>query len=161
RLAVFMGGSTLEAAEVVCGEVPERPEETLSCLGVLVDQSLVQQEMLEGEPRYQLLMTLQAFGVERLHEQREDELIPPPHALYFLGLGERGAAGMATQKQRLWVDPLAREHDNLRAALRWTLDVGEILLGLRLGGALGRFWDIRSFLSEGRDWLDCLLAYVP
>jgi predicted ATPase/transcriptional regulator with XRE-family HTH domain len=162
RLSIFAGGGTLEAVETVCGEPGSGSGASLLArLASLVDQSLVRQVEQEGESRYRLLMTLQAFGSQRLAQSGESGGVRRMHALYFLDLAVRAERGLESQQQLAWVDRLAREHDNLRAALQWTLDVGEILFGLRLAGALWRFWDIRSFLSEGLDWLDRLLARAP
>jgi len=158
HLSVFAGGASLEAIAAVCGESSKDHDVLLARLASLVDQSLVRQEAQRDEPRYQLLMTLQAFGVMRLLEHGEYDLVRRRHALYFLHLAEQAEGGLSGGQQRTWVDRLGREHDNLRAALQWALDADEPLLGLRLAGALWRFWDIRSFLSEGRDWLDRLLA---
>jgi len=161
HVSAFAGGASLEAIEAVCGEGGEGRDALLARLASLVDQSLVRQEELGGEPRYRLLMTLQAFGVERLRERWEHDHARLRHALFFLDLAERAERELAGGRQGAWLDRLGREHDNLRAALQWSLDAGEPLIGLRLAGALWRFWDIRSFLSEGREWLDRLLAHAP
>jgi predicted ATPase/class 3 adenylate cyclase len=161
RLAVFVGGCTLEAAEAVCA-APEGAEplgiDLLDGLGALVEQSLVQQREEGGEPRFGMLHVIREFALERLEESGEAEALRRAHAACLLGVYEAGEAGLIGPDHGAWFARLERERDNLRAALSWARDRGQAEIGLRLGAALWRFWYQRGPLSEGRAWLDDLLA---
>jgi predicted ATPase/class 3 adenylate cyclase len=163
RLGVFVGGSTLEATEVVCGApkgAPPLGSEVLDGLGTLLDHSLLwQREETDGTARFGMLHVIREYALERLEASGEAEALGRAHLMYFVALAEeveprllRGAQlpeGLAR---------LEREHDNLRAALTWTRQQGEVTLGLRLAGALSRFWLLRGHLREGREWLDGILG---
>jgi predicted ATPase/DNA-binding CsgD family transcriptional regulator len=177
RLAVFAGGWTLEAAEAVCagdGTGALRGIEAGEVVGLLlelVDKSLVVAEDREGEARYRFLETIRQYGLERLEASGEAAEIRRRHAEYFVTLAERAEPELSGPGQAVWLDRLEREHDNLRATLGRLSrpDPGEVARGgsragaeaqarLRLGGALGRFWDLRGYLAEGRAWLAALLG---
>lgn len=150
RLAVFAGGCTLEAAEAVgavAGDI-----NVLDGIESLVDNSLLAQSNVKGEPRFYMLETLREYALGRLHERGEAEVIRRQHACFFLELAEEAEPHMYSAEQLAWLHRLAPEHDNIRVALAWALD-HEIEVGLRLAGSLGRFWHFHSHHSEGRDWL--------
>ena len=76
------------------------------------------------------------------------------HAMHFLAVAQAAEPELQQAEQATWFNRLEREHDNLRAAVRWLLESNDAELALRLAGALGRFWEVRGFLSEGQHWLD-------
>ncbi len=159
RLAVFGGGWTLEAAAAVCNVDGDLPFDMLEGLAALVDQSLLWQvEQLDSEPRFTMLETIREYAMERLIASGEAEWLRRWHAQYYLALAERAEPELRGPQQLIWLDRLEAEHDNLRAALGWLLDVGEAAAGLRLAGSLWRFWHGRGYLSEGRVWLEGVLA---
>lgn len=159
QLSVFAGGWTLEAAEAICAGEGIEEYEVLDLLSRLVDKSLVvAEEGADGEVRYRLLETLRQYGHERLLASGEASGTPQKHAAFCLALVEKADSELQGPQQASWLDRLSTEHDNLRAALRWSVESGEADAGLRLGGALWRFWEIRGYLSEGRQWLMELLA---
>jgi len=80
------------------------------------------------------------------------------HADYYLSFAEQTAQEFKGRDQVEWVERLERENDNLRAGLEWAVETREAALGLRLAGALWRFWYARGYLSEGREWLARLFA---
>jgi tetratricopeptide (TPR) repeat protein len=162
RLAVFAGGWTLEAAEAVCAVAGGGPaaEEVLDLLGRLVGHSLVLVEDAAGVARYQLLETVRQYGAERLAESGEQVDAERRHAAYYVALAEEAEARLTGAEQTAWLAQLEREHDNLRAVLRRTHERGEQEVGLRVAGAVWRFWDVRGYVSEGRNWLEGLLAGV-
>jgi tetratricopeptide (TPR) repeat protein len=82
------------------------------------------------------------------------------HAAYYLTLVEAAEQGLTGRDQRVWLDLLDREHDNLRAALGWACETGEIEVGMSLAGRLWRFWERRGHLREGLAWLEELLAHA-
>ena len=158
RLSVFAGGSTLEAAEAACGGEDLEKDEILEPLSHLVDKSLVVMEERGGEARYRLLETVRQYGREKLRESGEAEAVRRHHANFFLALAEDVEPKINGGERNLWLERLEREHDNLRAALRWAADTAEAEMGLRLGGALFWFWFHRGYWSEGRRWLEGALA---
>jgi predicted ATPase/class 3 adenylate cyclase len=158
RLAVFAGGRTLEAIETICDAEGDLPIEVLEGVSVLVDESLLRQEERGGEPRLYMLETIHEYAREKLEESGEAKELARRHAEYFLGLAEMAEPALRWSKQRAWLERLELEHDNLRKALSWSLGVDEVELGLRLAGALEPFWTTRGYYSEGRRWLEAVLA---
>jgi predicted ATPase/DNA-binding CsgD family transcriptional regulator/DNA-binding XRE family transcriptional regulator len=132
----------------------------LDGLASLVDKSLIQlgpQPAAVGvpsEPRYGVLETIQEFGREQLAASGEDAATRCRAAAYFLALAERAEPHLSGPEQQAWLDRLEADHDNLRAALAWTVDAGEAETGLRLATALAHFWYVRGHPSEGREWLE-------
>jgi tetratricopeptide (TPR) repeat protein len=161
RLSVFVGGCTLEAAETVCA-APEGAEplsiDLLDGLGALVDQSLVDQREEGGEPRLSMLHVVREFALEQLEQSDEALAVHQAHAAYFQALGAEAEPHVWGSGQAEWVRRLEREHDNLRAALGWLRDRGEVESAVRLAVAIGNFWYIRSHYEEGARWVESLLA---
>jgi predicted ATPase/class 3 adenylate cyclase len=157
RLATFVGGWTMEAAEAVANPDGELGVDSLDALGSLVDESLVRKGTDAGDLRFGMLETIREFGMDVLEEAGEADHARGRHASYFLAMAE-AAEPELTGRDQGWLDRLEREHDNLRAALRWSIDTGEADTGLRMAGALWRFWQVRGHLAEGRQWTDELLA---
>jgi predicted ATPase/transcriptional regulator with XRE-family HTH domain len=162
RLAVFVGGWTLEAAEAV-GEA--RGETTLGVLegmASLADKSLLREaDGSGGEPRYLMLETVREFGVERLTNSGEEGAVRAAHADYALALAERIALILRGSQARARFAGLEREHGNLRAALAWFEVRGEGQALLRLTAALGYFWTVSGHWSEGITWQERALAADP
>jgi predicted ATPase/transcriptional regulator with XRE-family HTH domain len=116
------------------------------------------------EPAFAMLETVREYAQEQLAAQGELEAARRAHAHYFLTLAERAKPQLVGRAQRVWFFRLEREHDNLRAALRWLFDQdtpAEREVGLRLAGALAEFWLRRGYNMEGRRWLEEALARVP
>ena len=149
RLAVFVGGCTLEDAEVVGGPAAELGQDVLDGLGSLVDQSLLRLEESAGEPRYRMLEPIRDFALERLEATGQAEAIRDRHAMRFLGIAETAAPHLTTALQRQWLDRLEDDLDNLRAALDHAMAAGETETALRFVAAVWRFWQIRGYLLEG------------
>jgi len=170
RIAVFVGGCTLEAAEAVTTlNVPTaRPEpaeefersNVLDGLASLVDKSLLQcTEVLDSEPHFTMLETIREYALERLEAIGEADAIRQQHAAYYLALAEAAEPKLHGEEQQIWLRRLETEQANLRAALTWSqTSVSEAALGLRLAGALGWFWLMRGYLGEGQGWLAGILA---
>jgi predicted ATPase/Tfp pilus assembly protein PilF len=159
RLAVFSGGRTLEAIDAICDAEGDPPVDTFEGVSSLLDKSLLRQEEgTKGEPRFVMLDTVHEFAREKLEQSAEAEKIKRAHAQYFITLAEAAHPQLRGANQLEWLDRLEVEHDNMRAALTWTLERKEAELALRLGGALWWFWWMRGHLSEGRRWLEEALA---
>jgi predicted ATPase/DNA-binding XRE family transcriptional regulator len=157
RLAVFGGDFSLEAAEAICG--PEA--DILGALATLVDNSLLvprAEDQAYDEPRFVMLATIREYAAERLGEDGEEEEVRRAHALYYLALAEATQPENLVDTQReWWWTRLEEEHDNLRAALRWSIRSREEDTAARFALALWRFWSARH-LSEGCRWLEAILA---
>ena len=160
RLAVFVGGFSLEAVEAVCNAAGDLPLDVLDGLALLVDQSLLRQTPgTDGEPRFMLLETIREYALERLELSGEAHVVRGRHARHYLGLAEAAEPQLLRAEQTVWLQRLEMDHDNLRGALAWCqTPAGDAEVGLRLAGALWRFWDTRSYLTEGLRWLEQMLA---
>lgn len=158
RLAVFAGGSSLDAVNAVCNADGRFPN-IVDGLASLIDKSLlIQERRSDGEARFAMLETIRGYARERLEASGEDGVMQRQHAGYFLALVERAETEFHGPEQGRWLARLEAGHDNLRAALHWSIDGGaDVLIGLRLAAALSRFWEIRGYWSEGRRWLDAVL----
>jgi predicted ATPase/DNA-binding XRE family transcriptional regulator len=174
QLGVFVGGWSLEAAESVVGEISLGSDSghVLGGLESLVRKNLIQQEaQANGTHRFRMLSTIKEYALEQLaagvptnaypkdDPTRCDDVddVKRRHAAYFLQLAEKAEPELKKPGQLAWLDLLEVEHDNVRAALTWTLS-NEPLIGLRLAGAMWRFWWARGFISEGRARLAAALA---
>jgi predicted ATPase/class 3 adenylate cyclase/Tfp pilus assembly protein PilF len=155
RLAVFSGGRTLEAIEVICDTKGDLPVDAFEGISSLLDKSLLRQEEgPNGEPRFVMLETVHEFAREKLRQSAEAEEIRRAHAEYFLTLAEEADPELRGPDQLEWLERLEAEHDNIRAALSWALERNEAVVALKLGGALSSFWLLRDYHSEGRRWLE-------
>jgi predicted ATPase/DNA-binding CsgD family transcriptional regulator len=169
RLALFVGGFTLAAAEAVAAEAATPASESaesddvaggvLDGIASLVDKSLLQPTpSVDDEPRFAMLETIREFAVERLEASGEAEMLRRRHARHYLALVEAAEPAFFGGESAMWLSRLEEEHDNLRAALQGALARGETELALRLAGALAWFWYDHGHLSEGRRWLGAALA---
>ena len=158
RLSVFAGGWTLEAAEAVGAGDGIEEGDVMELFLTLVDKSLVVSEAEEGGFRYRMLEPLRQYAQEKLEESEEAQATKRAHAEYFLALAEEAEPRLWESGDKAWFGRLEREHDNIRAALSWTLEHGEAELALRLGGALRWFGAARGYYGEGRRWLERALS---
>lgn len=153
RLGVFVGGWTLEAAEVVCAERLEG--DVLEGLGRLVDHSLVRAaEGIAGQSRFSMLETVREYAAERLEAGGEAKTMHDAHAEYFVSLAERARAEIDGPNQQLWYRRLDQDVENLRAALKTADRGGSGELVLRYGAALYPHWASRGLLQDWRSWAD-------
>ncbi len=157
RLAVFVEGWTLEAAEAVC-PLDAADFDALDALDALVSASLVRPETMPSQTRYTMLQTIHEYAAERLRASGEGEALARQHAAYFLALAEEAAPHYEGPDQGEWLDRMEAELGNLRAGLQWCQAQGEVEMGLRLAAALDGVWMRRGHFSEGRQWLDLMLG---
>ena len=159
RLAPFIGGWTIESAEFVCdpgGELDLRVDDGLLSL---VDKSLAFELQTDhGEPRFHRLVTIREFALEQLEASGERADTERRHAEHFLAMAESAEPVLEHGDPGVWLDRLEHEQHNLRAALDWSVRAGEVEIGMRLAGAVWRYWQHRSHLREGRDWCNGILA---
>ena len=163
RLAVFVDGCTLDAAEAIGGEGGDAlglPPSVLDLVGALVEASLLRSETgLDGTVRYRMLETIREFAEERLVASGEAEVVRQRHAAYFVAFAERYELAELLPEGDQVLALLEAEHANLRATLVWLEDSDESGVLLRLAAALGRFWTGRGYSHESRDWLERALAH--
>ncbi|HVW01831.1 MAG TPA: BTAD domain-containing putative transcriptional regulator, partial [Planctomycetaceae bacterium] len=132
RLAVFAGGWTLVEAESICASGQLAKHEILDLLGNLVAKSLVQVDLTRDEARYRLLEPVRQYAMSLLEASGEANSVRERHALYLLTFLEEIEPELSGPHQADWFSHLDREHDNLRAALRWALEQGEAETALRM-----------------------------
>jgi predicted ATPase/DNA-binding SARP family transcriptional activator len=159
RLAVFAGGFTLTAAEQVAAGSGIRPERMFELLTRLAGKSLLRVDHVGGDARYHLLSTVRDYALKRLAEASEEEATRRAHLRCFADLveevapriegGREGALGVERE-----LDRLDAETPNLRAALEFARDYGEVNAALRIAGPLGRFAYLRGHYHEIREWMD-------
>jgi predicted ATPase/class 3 adenylate cyclase/DNA-binding CsgD family transcriptional regulator len=171
RLSVFVGGCTMQTIKAL-GVALDKSSGAgwlLDRVASLIDKSLLQQTQQEGdEPRLVMLETIREYGLEALTASGEMDVTRHAHATYYLRLAEEAEPELALtgqltgQRQVMWLEQLEREHENLRAALQWSVEQGEagqsMEMALRLGAALEDFWVIRGHDTEGRTFLERALA---
>ena len=154
QLGVFAGGCTLESAEAVCDEP------VLEALGTLVDESLVRQrETVTGDARFSMLEIVREYALEKLGAADE---LRRRHLAYFVALAEQAEPELSRGDDQIaWFARLEDEHDNLRAALAFALEAGDVASALRLAVGIRRFWQIHGHLAEGREALEAAVALAP
>jgi len=159
RLAVFRGGWTLEAAEAVCADAGLAADQILDLLSGLIAKSLILTVRHSDEVRYWFPESIRAYAIEKLREAGEAPLLRERHGTWVLALAEQATPELFGPRQDAWLDRLDAEHDNLRAALEWSLATPTTdELAIRLVGALAWFWGSRGHVTEGRRWLERVRA---
>ncbi|MGI8643490.1 MAG: tetratricopeptide repeat protein [Thermomicrobiales bacterium] len=168
RLAVFAGGCTLEAATAVCGwrmESGSPPgsgdsgEQALDAITALVDANIIRRpDGPSNDTRYLMLETIREYGLGCLAEAGEETDARQAHALFMLDLALEAEEELVGPAQSQWYRRLDTEHENFRAALRWSIRAGEANVAQQLAAALWRYWAVRGFLLEAREWLDQALT---
>lgn len=164
RLGVFIGGFTLEAAQVVAGNAVD----ALDGVSALVAANLVvPMKGVADDPRYTMLETIREYALERLAASGEEANVRARHADYYRSLAEDALPLYDGPQLRIATDRVDIELDNCRAAMTWALATNEAETGTRLAGALWRVWwyvqviDGRPLMeraAEGRSWIDRMLA---
>jgi predicted ATPase/class 3 adenylate cyclase len=158
RLGVFSGGADLALVEAVCGDALELGIDPFDGLESLADKSLLRPVLDAPDPRFTMLVTIRDYAVERLAEAGDLAGRRDRHLATFLALAEDSAPHLTAPDARAWLDRLALEHDNLRAALDHALDAGDDARAQRLAAALWRFWQIRGHLHEAQARLERILT---
>ncbi len=165
RLAVFAGGCTLEAALIVCADAQEGQDDgaVLDGIASLVDKNLLaSQDVADGETRFAMLQTVREYALERLAESGEAPAVQRRYVAYYRDLAQAAEPALCGAQRGPWLDRLEGDNDNLRAVLAWSAGAeGDVAMGAQLVGALGWFWHLRGYLSEGRTLSAAVLARRP
>ncbi|MGH9189988.1 MAG: tetratricopeptide repeat protein [Acidimicrobiales bacterium] len=158
RVSVFAGGFTVEAAERLWA-APPHPR-VLDLLTDLVQCSVLGAETGLAMTRYRLPETMRQYAATKLRSTGDAEVVRGRHLSWAAELAERAEDGLLQGGQQAeWLEVMDAELDNLRAALAWaTAPEVPAVAGLALAAALGRFWEIRGHLREGRRWLAAALG---
>jgi predicted ATPase len=147
RLAVFTGGATLEAAQRVCADAVVTADHVPDLAAALVDKSLL---VVSGDdiPRYRMLETIRAYGLDRLDEVGEREDLRRAHATYFVELVQAAEPHLRRAEQLIWLRRLKADHDNLNAALRGAIAGGDAQTAVHLVAAAGWYWWLSGHKAE-------------
>ena len=157
RLASFMGGFDLDAAEAVGGGGDVERYQVLDQLTLLVDKSLVVAETSSGPTRYRFLETVRQYALEKLGESGEADAVRTRHRDYYTSMAAAlDRPNRADHERRL--DQAELEIDNLRAAFAWSRESAEIREALLLATSLQPLWLARGQIREGLAWLESALA---
>jgi non-specific serine/threonine protein kinase len=159
--SVFAGGASLEVIETVCGTAVDIGLPVLDGLQELADQSLLRQVRAPGPApaRYAMLETIREYAAERLDQMPEAEAARGAHAAAFLAVVETGGRPHAGLARMQWLERVAAEHNNIRAALSWYRE-HDPPTALRLAAWMAAFWSLRGHHTEGRQRLGELLGTV-
>ena len=159
RLAVFSGGFTLEAVEVVCPDVLLPTAEVLASLSGLIEHSLVTTQTGTTPRRYGMLEPVRQYAGEHLAASGEGTALRRRHADYYLALAAEAETGLIGPDQATWLAVFDAEHPNLRAALLWLTDTGEHEQLVDLFWRTTQFFVTRGHFNEGARWLEPVLAH--
>jgi non-specific serine/threonine protein kinase len=163
RMAVFAGGCSLEAAQAVCGPADVTPDRVFEVLAELVERNLLlSDDAVDGDVRFRLLETVREFASEQLDASGHADAARRAHAAYFAELAAHAVHQLLGREQRKWLDVLARDLDNLRAALSSLIRRGEpesIREAAVLNWRLWPFWWARGYLSEARRWSNTIATH--
>jgi|GEM_PF-1872176 len=156
RVSVFSGAFALGCVEEICKADNDLPA-AQEILESLATQSLLR--VARGsERRYEMLETIREYARERLAERGEAGTIRQRHAEHFLKMAREAESNLRGPEQQMWLERLAADIDNLRAALAWALDSDEVEMGQQLASVLRWYWQVRGHVGEGRDWLARMLV---
>ncbi len=160
-LGVCVGGCTLDALEAIANLDGSSAYDVTEQLSTLLDKSMIQCEYQQGsEPRFTMLTMLREYAQEQLAAAGERETVYAQYADYYAALAATASAQLRGPEERLWVQRLAADHDNLRAILAWALSTEQAKIALQLAATLWRFWLLHNHISEGRRWLARALAFA-
>src|SRR6202011_832559 len=157
RLAVFLGGFDLDAAQAVAGGGDVERFQVLDQLTLLVDKSLVVADDSSGRTRYRLLETVRQYALEKLGESGEADAVRARHRDHYTALAAVLDAPAGTDYEQR-IEQANIEIDNLRAAFGWSRENSDIELALALASSLQPLWQARGRLREGLVWFDAALA---
>ncbi len=160
RLSVFVDGCSLEAAEVVCdinGDVTGQLDDAMASL---IDNNLViQLGDFQDEPRFGMLSTIHDYARERLIESQETDSIHQQHCQFFLDFIASVEPRVRSAERAHWQLVMQQEFENIRGVLEWVNDTSKnVDIGQQMVIAIGFFWHLGGYITEGRQWCGKMLA---
>ena len=159
RLSIFAGSFDLEGAEAICGDDGVTGSTVGDLVSGLVEKSIVRRELHGSTPRYRMLETLRDYGRERLREAGEESSIAETYRHWYADFAARVFEHSWGPSQVGWWDRADLELANLREVFRsWLAESNQADEGLETAANLAYYWLSRGSISEGRRWLDALLA---
>jgi len=144
QVSVFVGGFTMEAIEIICGEIEGLDWDVVDGIMALVDKSLLRTEESEEDLRFYMLETIREFAFEELEKAQNEQSIKESFINYFLQLSEEASPHFFGSKAEVWSPVIYGELANLRAAIDYSIELNEMALAYRLGQALMPFWVFRG-----------------
>lgn len=160
RLSVFIGGWTLSASEKICADDALHFSRILDVTTRLVDKSLVNFNDSSQHARYDMLQTIRQYASEKLIQSGEMEPLRNRHLEYYAELAQKASPELWRSSQIDWMDRLEEEHDNLRAALEWSMskkDANLLQAGMGIASGISVFWLVRGHWNEAWNWMRQLL----
>ncbi len=155
HLAVFVNSYGLEAVNYVCFQKGELSPNTSKLLNSLVNKSLLRLVSgINGENRFAMLETIREFALEQLIKSGECTQVREYHAEYYRKFAITSEPELRGPEQQVWITRLEQEHENIRVALDWLFNKGQLEKALQMCNALGWFWYIRGYSGEGRYWFE-------
>ena len=160
RLSIFIGGWTLEAAEMVCDIDGDLTQTLYDVLESLIDNSLVIQiQDSEEGPRFGMLSTIHEYGRERLMESQEADTIHYQHAQYYLNFVQKVEPLIRSAERMRWQQVMQQELGNVRGVLEWICRTGKCVeIGQHIVITLGIYWMISGYIAEGQQWCNLITA---
>ncbi|GIH76522.1 hypothetical protein Plo01_29510 [Planobispora longispora] len=162
RLSVFAGDFEMDAARYVCAGDNLPGESIMELVSSLVEKSILLSVGTPSGHRYRLIDTLRTYGEEWLDKLGETPQVRERHRDYYLQLAKRGEEAWSGPRQVYWYVRMRHEHDNIRVALEYCLNVpGQVRYGLELLSALWFMWVACGLAREGRLYLEKTLELTP
>jgi predicted ATPase/DNA-binding CsgD family transcriptional regulator len=148
RLSVFAGSFELDAAEEVVGGEGIDRDDVLDLVAALAEHSMVQVVERHGRARYRLLETIRVYARQRLSELDDPDRVRGRHLKFHVGLAGRAREGLHGAHPEPWVARLAAELDDLRAAMDWAAETGDLNGLVDITEPIVRFWMERGLSRE-------------
>lgn len=148
RLSVFAGSFELDAAEEVVGDDGIDRDDVLDLVAGLVEQSLLQVARRQSRARYRLLETIRVYARQRLSELDDPDRVRGRHLEFHVALAGRAQQGLHGAQPEPWVARLAADLDDLRAAMKWAAETGDLRALVGITEPIVRFWLERGLSRE-------------
>lgn len=155
RLAVFVGGFTMDAVQAV---VDDSDGSVANGIASLIAKSFLRRDVSSPGTRFGMLETIREYGLEMLAASGEETAVRSAHAAWFLTVAERAGPELNGPDQHRWVERLEADLGNIRSALHWLCDVDDSETALRLAVALSWFWTMPGRFQEGRELFEALIV---
>ncbi|CAN5550527.1 hypothetical protein BH23CHL2_BH23CHL2_01000 [soil metagenome] len=158
RLAVFVGGFTLEAAQAVASDAADDSNAVVDAITSLIRKSTLRQRSSNGGMRFWMLETIREYGLELLAQSGDEPAVRRAHAAWCLAHAQRAEPELSGPDQGIWIERLESDLDNIRAALGWLREQEDTATALRLACAIGWFWTMPGRFHEGHELFEALIA---